>query len=211
MNFLQKVYYNDKTLVLTTDSETYINDNPEAEQFIPFSGATLRSFTQAIQQIGKPGIRGAIIEDASAAELVTQLQAMFPPVVAAGGLVENEHGEILMIFRRGKWDLPKGKLDEGENIEDCAIREVEEETGLESLTLSDKICDTFHIYLENKEQRLKHTSWYKMRGSSTQKLKPQKEEDILEAKWVNEENLPSLAAKSYGAIRDVLKEAGMRL
>ena len=113
-----------------------------------------------------------------------------------------------MIFRRGKWDLPKGKLDKGESIDECALREVKEETGLKHLVLGDKICDTYHIYVLNNEQMLKRTAWYKMKGVSTDKLMPQQEEGILDARWVNEAGIPPLAAKTYEAIREVLRLAG---
>ena len=207
MNFTQKIYFNDKPLILTTDKEAYINEHPGAETYNSFDGATLRSFTQAALQLEKPGIMGAIIEDASADSLSGQLAAMYRPIDAAGGLVYNERGEMLMIFRRGKWDLPKGKLDEGEDIAACALREVKEETGLKHLTLREKICDTYHAYTQNNEQILKRTAWYKMEGTSADKLKPQKEENILEARWVNERDIAPLAAKSYAAIRDVLRAA----
>jgi ADP-ribose pyrophosphatase YjhB (NUDIX family) len=114
-----------------------------------------------------------------------------------------------MIYRRGKWDLPKGKLDLGEQIDECALREVAEETGLHTLVLDGKICDTYHIYAQGGDQLLKQTSWYRMNGSVADKLRPQKEENIIEARWVSEAELAPLAAKSYEAIREVLKASGL--
>ena len=207
MNFVQKIYYNDKPLVITTDGEGYILSNPVAEEYEFFSGATLRSYTQALRYMEKLGTRGAIVEDISEAALLEQLHAMYMLLDAAGGVAYNEQNEILMIFRRGKWDLPKGKLDAGENIEQCALREVSEETGLVNLELGEKICDTYHIYEQKNQQFLKRTAWYRMKGTSADKLKPQKEENILEAKWVREQDLAPYAAKSYEAIREVLKMA----
>jgi len=210
MNFSQKIYYNDKPLILTTDTEEYIDNNPVAETYSFFSGATLRSFTLALQQMDRPGVRGALIEDVSEAALKDQLDAMYHYIEAAGGVAFNENDAILMIYRRGKWDLPKGKLDEGEKIDECALREVKEETGLQQLSLGDKICDTYHVYTQNNEQLLKRTAWYRMKGSSADKLQPQKEENILEARWVSSKELGPLAARSYEAIRDVLKSAGLK-
>ena len=165
MNFFQKVFYNDKPLVLTTDKEVYINNYPVAETYEFFDGASLRSFTQALQYLDRPGTKGAIVDDISADSLLSQLHAMYQSIDAAGGVVFNEDGAILMIFRRGKWDLAKGKLDKGETIETCAVREVSEETGLQHLTLEEKICDTYHIYVQNNEQLIKRTAWYKMKGT----------------------------------------------
>lgn len=210
MNFSQKIYYNDKPLVLTTDLEAYMEANPVAEMYQSFSGATLRSFTQALQLMDRPGSRGAIIEDVSEFALQEQLTAMYRPIMAGGGLVVNEDQALLMIFRRGKWDLPKGKLDEGEDIATCALREVCEETGLVNVALGDHLYNSYHIYTQDNEQFLKQTSWYKMSGTHTDKLKPQKEENILEARWVTEKEIGSFAARTYEAIRDVLKVAGLR-
>ncbi|MFI5196122.1 MAG: NUDIX hydrolase [Chitinophagales bacterium] len=210
MYFSRKIYYNDKPIILTTDKDAYINDNAAAETYSLFSGATLRSYTQAVLDIERPGIMGATIEDVSEDALLAQLYAMYTPIDAAGGVVYNEHGDILMIYRRGKWDLPKGKLDKGENIDECALREVREETGLGNLTLREKICDTYHIYAQHNEQLLKQTAWYKITGSSTDKLRPQKEENIIEARWVSEKDIAPFAAKTYEAIREVLKTAGLK-
>ena len=210
MNFFQKVYYNDKPLVLTTDKEAFISHDPTAEDYEFFTGASLRSFTQALQYMDRPGTKGAIIEDISADSLLTQLHAMYRQIDAGGGLVFNEQNDFLMIFRKGKWDLPKGKLDTGEKIEDCALREVTEETGLQTLSLGEKICDTYHIYFQNNEQLLKRSVWYRMKGTSADKLKPQKEENILEARWVSQKDMAPLATKSYAAIQEVLAVAGLK-
>jgi 8-oxo-dGTP pyrophosphatase MutT (NUDIX family) len=210
MNFSQKIYYNDKPLILTTDMEAYMEANPVSEMYQFFSGATLKSFTQALQFMDRPGNAGAIIEDVSEEALQDQLHAMYRPIMAGGGLVYNEEGALLMIYRRGKWDLPKGKLDEGENIAECALREVSEETGLRQLRLGDKLSDSFHIYVQDGEQYLKQTVWYTMYGTSTDLLKPQKEENIMEARWVAEKELGTHASRSYEAIREVLKTAGLK-
>lgn len=210
MNFQQKIFYNDKPFVLTTDIDDCIEKNPKMETYVQFSGASLRSYQQAMRQLDRPGITGVLIEDASPDILLSQLDAMFRLIDAAGGVTHNEKEELLMIFRRGKWDLPKGKLDEGEKIDDCALREVAEETGLQHLVLEDKICDTYHIYVQNSEEFLKRTAWYKMRGTSADQLKPQKEENILEAVWVSQNGLAPYVAKTYEAIRDVLRAAGYK-
>jgi phage terminase small subunit len=81
---------------------------------------------------------------------------------------------------------------------------------LEDISLGEKICDTYHIYIQNNEQLLKHTTWYNMRGSSAQALTPQKEENIMEVRWVHIKDLAPLVAKSYEAIKEVLKAAGVQ-
>jgi ADP-ribose pyrophosphatase YjhB (NUDIX family) len=210
MNFSRKIYYNDKPLVLTTNHEAYLEAYPVAEMYQFFSGATARSFAQALQVMDRPGSPGTIIEDISEDALMEQLLAMYTPIQAGGGLVFNEEDALLMIFRRGKWDLPKGKLDEGEDIASCAVREVSEETGLNDITLGDHLSDSYHIYTQDGTQYLKQTVWYRMTASAEEKLKPQKEENILEARWVSEKEMNQFAPRSYEAIREVLKTAGCK-
>ena len=210
MNFSQKIYFNDKPLILTTDREAYVSGHQEAGAYSFFAGATFRNYTQAVQHMERPGIKGAIVEGVSREALLGQLYDMYHPIDAGGGVAYNEKKEVLMIYRRGKWDLPKGKLDKGEEIEACALREVSEETGLRRLSIDGKICDTYHIYSLDNEQLLKCTAWFSMTGTSGDQLKPQKEENILEARWVKEEDLGPLAARSYEAIREVLLAAGLR-
>jgi ADP-ribose pyrophosphatase YjhB (NUDIX family) len=207
MSFTQKIYFNDKLLILTTDTQGVMRGNPGMAAYSTFNGVSLSNYNEALHKLEKQPINGAIIEGPSGTALLAQLHGMYRSIDAAGGIAYNEQGQILMIFRRGKWDLPKGKLDEGETIEECALREVKEETGLKKLTLGAKICDTYHVYELDKERLLKRTAWYKMQGTVTDKLKPQKAENIMEARWVSEGDVAPLAAKSYEAIREVLKLA----
>lgn len=127
-------------------------------------------------------------------------------IIAAGGLVTNEKNEVLMIFRRGFWDLPKGKLDKGESIEACALREVQEETGLKTIHLGKFITITLHEYFDtylNKEA-IKESHWYHMSILGEPLLVPQTEEDITQIKWVPLKELPDHFAKTYSNIIDVI-------
>ncbi len=127
-------------------------------------------------------------------------------IVAAGGIVENEEGKILLQFRRGKWDLPKGKLDEGETIEECALREVEEETGLNSIELGGLAGITNHQYTEKGENINKQTYWFAMKVSGSQKLTPQTEEDILELRWVAENELEYYLSNTFPNIIEIIEK-----
>jgi 8-oxo-dGTP pyrophosphatase MutT (NUDIX family) len=120
----------------------------------------------------------------------------------------NESGEYLLMFRRGKWDLPKGKQDPGETIEECALREVREETGLKDLVLGEFICETEHLYSEWGEDVVKRGYWYKMTASKNEKLKPQIEEDITDLKWVKPEELGYYLANTYPTILEVFRQGG---
>jgi 8-oxo-dGTP pyrophosphatase MutT (NUDIX family) len=118
-----------------------------------------------------------------------------PIIVAAGGLVQNPSKEVLLIFRRGFWDLPKGKLDEGETIEACAIREVEEETGLKQLILNHFITITTHEYFDKYlvKEVIKESHWYAMTIHDYQTGVPQTEEDITDMKWVSLKDISNIA------------------
>ncbi len=129
-------------------------------------------------------------------------------IIAAGGLVFNDKEELLMIFRRGKWDLPKGKLDEGETIEQCALREVEEETGLTNIVLKEFVGKTFHEYADehiNKDV-IKETHWYKMLAANNQKLIPQTTEGIEKIEWANKEQVKENLNDSYKNIAEIISK-----
>ena len=129
---------------------------------------------------------------------------MAKKIIAAGGLVRNEKNELLMILRKGHWDLPKGKMDEGETPEQCAVREVEEETGLANIELGTLISSTLHRYTENEEEIEKETFWYRMKVSGPQHLTPQAEENITDIRWVNNSSLPDYLTDTYRNIKDII-------
>jgi 8-oxo-dGTP pyrophosphatase MutT (NUDIX family) len=130
-------------------------------------------------------------------------------VQAAGGLVSNEKGGVLLMFRRGKWDLPKGKLDPGETLEACALREVREETGLIHLELKRFLMITRHEYKERGSLILKESHWWLMQSNSNQKLVPQVEEDITVVRWFDPSELKIALANTYPTISDVMRMAGL--
>lgn len=131
---------------------------------------------------------------------------MAEKIIAGGGIVENEEGSILWMFRRGKWDLPKGKWDEGETIEECAVREIEEETGLRNVELGALIGISTHYYNERGIDIKKETHWYAMKASSNQPLIPQAEEQISELKWVPQEELPIYFSNTYQNVIEIVQQ-----
>jgi 8-oxo-dGTP pyrophosphatase MutT (NUDIX family) len=126
-------------------------------------------------------------------------------IEAAGGLVKNEFGELLFIYRNDKWDLPKGKIEKGETPKEASVREVEEECNIEVAKRGDKICKTYHTYIYKDEVVLKKTHWYKMKAKGQNKLKPQKEEGITDVRWFKPNDIDAILTNTFPSILDVLE------
>ena len=125
----------------------------------------------------------------------------FKVIEAAGGVVHNSKGELLFIFRNGIWDLPKGKMEKNETIEEAAIREVEEECGIKNLQLERLLDKTYHIYNMSHEYIFKITYWFLMRSDFKGDFKPQIEEGITKVEWVSQQNLTNVLANSFANIK----------
>ncbi len=197
------IYYKDKCIWLTTN----------AANLIAQEGLTN---TTVIQQVDEATIEKKFHEFVDSANdhliLVGDrvdnfdiFSEIFEEIDAAGGVLWNEHDELLMINRLGMWDLPKGKLDVGEDMAMCAVREVTEETGVDDICLSGILKSTFHIYTLKKTWILKRTEWYEM-SAPKQALTPQAEEDITQAIWADKNSIPQYLKESYPAIRFILSD-----
>ncbi|WP_027377555.1 NUDIX hydrolase [Kaistella palustris] len=172
---MYKVFVNEKKLTLSKYPED-IQKNLRFEGF-----ATLEIAVDLLENTSCPemNVYGENIE-----EIWEDFTHMFKVIEAAGGLVSNKNNEILFIRRLGKWDLPKGKVEKGESLEQAALREVEEETGLRELILEEFLNNTFHIYKErNGEKILKTTYWFRMNHVGDETPVPQTEEGISAVCW----------------------------
>ena len=189
-----------------TDStiEEYMH-HPDAVYIDEVSNAAIKSL---MHEIIKPEFHAGILMHKDLEKLKKAFFKHFTLVKAAGGLVDNADEETLMIFRRGKWDLPKGKLDTGETLEQCALREVQEETGLKEIELGNKLTTTYHTYVEFGKHILKESHWYRMHSAGNGKLIPQTEEDITDIKWVKKTEMKKLLKNSFQTIRDVVDISG---
>ncbi|CAN5460912.1 NUDIX domain-containing protein [soil metagenome] len=125
---------------------------------------------------------------------------------AAGGVVVNPEGAILMIFRNGKWDLPKGKIEQGEDPETAAVREVNEECGIGKLILRKQLSTTFHTYPFKDKKILKKTYWYQMKSDDFTLPVPQLEEGITEVVWKTRIEVLQALSNAYESIAHLLKE-----
>jgi 8-oxo-dGTP pyrophosphatase MutT (NUDIX family) len=137
--------------------------------------------------------------------LLNEMQQAFRFIEAAGGLVKNEKNELLGIYRNGCWDLPKGKVEKAEKIEEAAIREVEEECGISNLVLGVKLAETFHLYKIKTELILKKTHWFSMTAFEQDSLVPQTEEGIEKVHWMNRDFLDTeFKIKTYRQLNELI-------
>lgn len=129
----------------------------------------------------------------------------FPHVQAAGGLVAAPSGRLLLIHRRGEWDLPKGKQEPGETDEETALREVAEETGVGALTIAAPLCQTHHVFIKEEQPLIKRTAWYAMTTDAEHSLAPQTEEEIDAAEWVSADQAWARVQTSFPSIQRVFE------
>lgn len=199
------VYFGNKRLVLTDGATTP-----------PFPGSysnqRLKNYTSAAELPRaladiEAGSATVVVTHPNPLLLLQQLQQRFVYAVAAGGLVLAPGGYLLLIYRQGKWDLPKGHLDAGETLPDCAVREVMEETGLENVTIGQELGTTYHTYWREGATWLKASHWYLMESAERSLLAPQQEEGIEQCTWAKLEDLETYMAQTHPSIRDIVTEA----
>lgn len=166
---------------------------------------TINRLFTIIKSLQLPHLQSITLIADNKEEMEDLIKSQYSVVKAAGGIVQNEFGQILMMYRLKTWDLPKGKLDKGESSRVAAIREVEEECGVKA-KLGEKICTTFHTYTYKNEAILKQTKWYSMNLIDDSKMKPQVEENIEKLEWMGREKVKSALINSYSSIRYVLKK-----
>ncbi|CAN5808203.1 NUDIX domain-containing protein [soil metagenome] len=202
------IYFDEKPFLIipVADEETRLLEAIPTTTVI--SGLDESAISDAINRLDQMPFGAVIVYTEHTERAFNILKNYFTLIQAGGGLVVNEKEEYLFIFRRGKWDLPKGKLDEGESIAECGLREVEEETGLQEITLLDHLCNTYHVYHERGKFILKESVWYNMACQSGQLLTPQAEEDIHEISWLTPAGWHSIFDNTFPSIKDVLKASG---
>ncbi len=201
------IYFGEKPVYLCDELTREIEEvrhHPDAVFIDELSSAAVNSL---LHEIGKKEFHAGIIIHQNFDKLKKEFFKHFKLVTACGGLVKNKKGEILLIFRRGKWDLPKGKLDENETLLQCAVREVREETGLTHIETGEEINTTYHTYVDFGKHILKESHWYKMLAPGEDALTPQTEEDITEIRWIKKKDLNDFLENTFPTIISVLKNA----
>jgi len=193
-------YFNDKTIIIT-DSELMQINIPNKLYVCKNYFET--AFSELAQVIFETETELIFIQATDFEKVKTDFINHFTIIEAAGGIVEHSANGLLFIFRRGKWDLPKGKMELNESPELCATREIEEETGVNNLQKIGKLTDTFHFYEEKGKMILKISHWYYFKTNFEGNLIPQIEEDITAIKWFDIKDLNTPLENSFQAIKDV--------
>ena len=201
-----KIYFNDKPLFLCNEIDHIIQPYVHHDDAVFIDELNSHTVKTVIHEMELAKVHAGVFYHTDLEELKKAFFKKFSRIQAAGGLVQSEKGELLFIFRRGKWDLPKGKLDKGEKLETCALREVKEETGLTQLSLGPVLGVTYHTYHEGSKHILKESHWWTMSAKGNEKLRPETEEDITDIKWVKKTDLSKFIANSYALIADLLKQ-----
>ena len=198
-----KIYVNEFPIYVTDELSTDLQIKSNQNNVLFIENENLIKVETILNALKKDKIEVIIFT-----ETIEKVKAIFTKyfttIEAAGGIVQNKKKELLFIYRRKKWDLPKGKLEKNESPETCAAREIEEETGVKNLLLKHKIGETYHVYEENKTMILKTSHWFYFTSTGKQNTAAQTEEDITEVKWIHTRNIKEPMANTYQNIKDIL-------
>jgi 8-oxo-dGTP pyrophosphatase MutT (NUDIX family) len=201
---MYKVFFNDRTIYLVDempdfkgDEDAFICTFLQKDDLGPQLNNYLRQDMKADLYVYSP-----VAKDAFGV-----FRSCFRNIPAAGGLVKNRRNEYLIIFRRGKWDLPKGKAEKKETSEETALREVQEECNLDGITLESYLTTTYHIYHLDEQAVLKQTDWYMMGYSGTKEPVPAKSEDIERTVWMTPSQVTGITGNIFPSIIEVLRTA----
>jgi len=189
---MYKIFVNDKPIILTT--------KVEKETF--FKNYLLKKVKigNVIRKLNNTSLQEVRLIHKKKKKLLKKFLKLLPNVIAGGGKVYNDKGDILFIYRNGKWDLPKGKIEGNETIEQTAIREVSEETGVNGLEITKHLETTYHIFKRNGRYKIKITYWFEMKTQFSGNLWPQENEGITRVEWLNTEQTNKALKNSYANI-----------
>ncbi|MFD1163335.1 MULTISPECIES: NUDIX hydrolase [Hwangdonia] len=190
---MHKIFVNDKPIVLTT----------KVEKEDGFKNYLLKTVNmgKVIRKLNRTKLKEVRLIGKKEKNLLKKFLKKLPNVIAGGGKVYNDNGEILFIYRNDKWDLPKGKTEGKETIEKTAIREVTEETGVNGLEITKPLETTYHIFKRNGRYKIKITYWFEMKTSFSGNLYPQENEGITKVEWLNKTQTKEALENSYANIK----------
>lgn len=191
-----KIFVGDKPIILTTLVEPEIDHKNYLLNSV--------NIGKVIKELQNTKLKSVRLIHKNEDKLLKKFLKLLPNVVAGGGKVYNDKGEILFIFRNSKWDLPKGKAEKRETIDKTSVREVEEETGVKGLEVTKPLEMTYHIFKRNGKHQIKVTYWFEMKTTYDGPLKPQEKEGITKVAWLNEEQIALALQNSYANIKGLI-------
>jgi ADP-ribose pyrophosphatase YjhB (NUDIX family) len=200
---MYKVFFNDRLLIIADNSEEKFLNNDDAKVSVKDPGLLQDYVRQFLA-----GHNELVVISGDKERLWHTFQQLFLSVPAAGGVVKSNNG-YLFILRKGKWDLPKGKIDEGETPKEAAVREVKEETGLQQVKIIQQLPSTWHIYFSpfgppGSRPVLKETKWFLMEAPEGQMLLPEKGEGITKTGWLNKNEILTILSNTYSSLRELI-------
>ena len=191
------IYFGDTEVVIATKSPDARYSQLEVDSLFTISCAKI------IKKVETDKFITIVTPDPEAT--FESLKSQFKLVFAAGGAVESETEELLLIELRSRWDLPKGHIEAGESERKAALREVEEETAVKAeIVGNEPLAVTWHAYNTYGSWELKRTSWWRMRAAKSE-LKPQREEGITNIEWCAKVGVEERLKKSYPTIKYVVE------
>lgn len=206
---MHKIYFANKPLFLVSKITGEIEEYLHHEDTVFIDEFNTHTVKAMIHEMETNRIHAGVFLHHDEDALLKAFKKKLVLVQAAGGFVYTDDHLVLLILRRGKWDLPKGKLDENETLETCALREVKEETGLLQVRSEGPLCVTYHTYHEFGKHILKESHWYLMTAEKQANFLPQLDEDIEKCQWVDIENLAPFMENTHASILDVV-HAGVK-
>lgn len=197
------IYVNTQKIIIATDPSVVQNKNTKKSISYHITDISeIKKITEAFLT-GKTRTKNIILQG-NTQDIYNQFIFLYPEITAAGGAVVNQHNQLLMIKRRGFWDLPKGKTEADETIEESALREVKEETGASGLKIIKKLPDSFHMYKISGQYVTKRTFWYQM-SAPFQNLTPQTEEDIELTVWIDKKDVNDKKQQAYDSLKPIIE------
>ena len=204
---VKKIYINNKLLFLVSEITKEVDEYLHHEETVFIDEFNSHTIKAMIHEMEAPQIRNGVFLHNDVDAVLNAFKKKLTLIMAAGSVVYTPAHEILLIFRHGKWDLPKGKLDPGESLETCALRETKEETGLIEISIEKPLYPTWHTYHQDGKHNIKETHWFLMKSEKQKTFTPQVAEGIEKCVWVAPDEMAGYMENTYSIVAELIKNA----